>query len=117
MGPDPAIKKDVGVLADFISIYCGENHGDRERRALKLRGKLADYIDSEVVLCEECGKLLLHAASKRIICPFDPKPQCKHCETHCYAPGYREKIRQVMKFSGMYLIKKGRVRMLKKYFF
>ena len=41
--------------------------------------------------------------------PLCPKPMCKKCVTHCYAPGYREKVRQVMRFSGMYLVKHGRL--------
>ena len=65
--------------------------------------------DKELELCEDCRKLLSHGIAKLLLCPYDPKPMCKKCEPHCYAPGYREKVQEVMKFSGRYLIKHGRV--------
>ena len=40
---------------------------------------------------------------------------CKKCETQCYHGDYKAKIREVMKFSGMYMIKHGRVDMLYHY--
>ena len=45
------------------------------------------------------------------------KPMCKKCSTHCYAPSYQEKIREVMKFSGLYLIRHGRLDLLAHYLF
>ena len=44
-------------------------------------------------------------------------PMCKKCETHCYAPGYRERIREVMRFSGLYMVKHGRLDLMFHYFF
>ena len=49
-------------------------------------------------------------------CPQDPKPKCKDCAVHCYKPEYRRRIRAVMKFSGLYFVKRGRVDWLWKYF-
>lgn len=108
---------DIEVLARFIEIYCTNKHSDLPKDLFTAPGKLAKHLNHlEVVLCNDCRKLLLHAASKRFICPYEPKPACKKCTTHCYAPGYREKIREVMRFSGMYLIKRGRIDLMKKYF-
>lgn len=103
--------KDIRVLYDFIAIFCREKHAaqikdtflirdDRLRRTLGGKDRL---------LCEDCRKLLNHGIAKLLLCPYNPKPMCKKCPTHCYAPGYREKVREVMKFSGIYLIKHGRV--------
>jgi len=50
-------------------------------------------------------------------CPQEPKPSCKHCEIHCYKPIYREKIRDVMRYSGKRLILHGRLDLLWHYFF
>ncbi len=112
------IKKDIEVIGEFIAIFCEGNHPGAEREPVTLRGKLADYGSGlDLSLCSGCSRLFLHGASKRIICPCDPKPSCKKCETHCYGEGYRERIREVMRYSGMRLIKKGRVGLIKKYLF
>ena len=111
--------RELVVLADFISIFCRENHqaGDKGNFPIKddrLRQALGD---KELVFCQDCTKLLNHGTAKLLLCPYDPKPMCKKCETHCYAPGYREKIRQVMKFSGWYLVKHGRLDLMIHYLF
>lgn len=111
------IARDVAVLGKFISIYCLGKHAAREKRKVSGGGKLAGYINAlEVELCDECSKLLLYAASKRIICPYDPKPACKECETHCYAEPNRSRIREVMRYAGMRMILHGSVSYIKKFF-
>jgi len=115
---DPAIKKDMQVLSDFIEIYCKENHRDAGKTIIKAPGKIGRYLeDKPLMLCSDCGKLLLYAVSKRLVCPYDPKPSCKKCTTHCYRDVYRERIRDVMRFSGKYLLRKGKLGLLKKYLF
>jgi len=107
---------DIEVLAEFISIYCGDVHPEAEKMVIRAGGDLGEYVNSQHIhLCDECGKLLLHAASKRIVCPYDPKPSCKKCETHCYAPRYRNQIREVMRYSGKRLIQKGKLNLIWKY--
>ncbi len=111
--------KDIRVLVDFITIFCRENHPAPAKDIFpikdnRLRGILSD---KDPVLCPDCQKLLSHGIAKLLLCPYDPKPMCKKCETHCFAPGYRETIREVMRFSGMYLIKHGRLDLLVHYLF
>ena len=111
------IKKDAEVLAEFVNIYCTDRHGGAVKGPVRAGGSVGAYLaGSEVALCEDCRSLLLHAVSKRAICPYDPKPACKKCETHCYGPGYRDRIREVMRYSGMRLIRKGRFDLIRKYF-
>jgi len=38
--------------------------------------------------------------SRRAYWPKDPKPFCSHCDTHCYAPEMRERMREVMRYAG-----------------
>ena len=109
--------KDLRVLADFIAVYCREHHAAEDRaphpiRDDRLRAVLGDRVP---VLCANCSRLLSHGTAKLLMCPYHPKPACRKCETHCYAPGYREKIREVMRFSGPYLVKHGRLRLLLHY--
>lgn len=110
--------KDIAVLADFIGIYCTEKHPDIEKNQLKVHGRVGEVLaGKDIHLCGDCAKLLRYAASMRLICPHDPKPACKNCPTHCYKPEHREKIREVMRFSGMHLITHGKLGLIKKYLF
>jgi len=111
--------KDIRVLGNFISIFCREKHRGQARsifpiKDARLRHSLGN---KDLVLCRDCGKLLSHGIAKLLICPYDPKPMCKKCETHCYAQGYREKIRKIMRFSSLYLIKHGRLDLMVHYLF
>ena len=116
---DGKIEKDLRVLFDFVEIYCRENHREEPREPFSasdpnLRGALGDR---DPVVCANCLRLLQHAIAKRIQCPYDPKPMCKKCPSHCYAPGYREEMRRAMRFSGLYLVKHGRLDMAFHYLF
>lgn len=65
----------------MISLYCRKNHKEN--------------------LCEECGELLDYAYKKIDNCRHkENKTFCSVCKTHCYSPVMKERIREVMKFSG-----------------
>ena len=108
---DDKKSKDLRVLRDFVAIFCRENHRTESKNTFSVRdARLHQALgDQDLVLCRDCDKLLSHGMAKLLQCPYDPKPMCKKCETHCYAPGYRERIREVMRFSGRHLIKHGRL--------
>jgi len=91
--------KEYAVLEKFVQVYCRAHHGGNGGAP-----------------CRECSELLAYARKKLERCPYDPKPKCKDCETHCYKPDYRQKIREVMRYSGMHFIKRGRVDWLIRYF-
>lgn len=115
---DNKIKSDIETVGRFIDIYCTHNHESKEKKEINASGVVGEYIKNmHLMVCSDCKKLLLHSSGKRISCPYDPKPSCKKCETHCYGKGYRKKIKEVMKFSGIHLIKMGNLRLIKKYFF
>ena len=111
--------KDIRILRDFVSVFCRENHREETKDAFPIKdARLRQALgQKDLVLCHDCSKLLNHGIAKLLLCPYDPKPMCKKCETHCYAPGYREKVREVMRFSGMYLIKRGRLDLMLHYLF
>jgi len=112
---EKAIKNDIWVLGKFIQIYCDGKHYVQKSKVTG-NGKVAQYVDPlNLILCYDCKKLLLYAASKRIICPYNPKPACKDCTTHCYAEPNRSKIREVMRYSGMRMILKGSIGYIKKF--
>ena len=105
MNKQKRIKKDEKILKKFIAVYCRENHLKKGRK---------EYKDG---YCKECYELLEYSLQRLHACPLDPKPQCKHCKIHCYKPQMRQKIKEVMKFSGMYFLKHGRLDWVFHYFF
>jgi hypothetical protein len=77
-------KKTVSLM---IELYCKKNHG-------KNGG-----------LCPECTALNEYARLRSDKCPFmETKTFCSNCKVHCYKPEMREKIREVMRFSGPRMI-------------
>lgn len=76
-------KKTIGLM---IALYCRR----REKNAQ---------------LCDDCRQLLAYACRRLDACRFaNAKSACKKCPVHCYAPRYRAKIREVMRFSGPRMI-------------
>ena len=73
-------KKTIGTM---IQVYCRDLHGGARD------------------LCDECGDLQGYAFFRLDKCPFGAdKPTCAKCVVHCYKPGMRERIKQVMRYSG-----------------
>jgi hypothetical protein len=109
-------KADIRTLMRFVEIFCRENHnGIRSPFSFRLYD-LKEIDKREISLCPDCSKLLTYGLTMRLKCPHDPKPMCKKCKTQCYKGDYKEKIREIMKFSGKYMIKHGRVDLLYHYF-
>ncbi len=108
-------KNDISILANFVGIYCRENH-DAEKAPFSFKFfDIKEIEEKEISLCADCSRLLTYGLTMRLKCPHDPKPMCKKCDRQCYHGEYKSKIREVMKFSGMYMIKHGRVDMLYHY--
>ena len=66
----------------MIGLYCRHHHGGKE-------------------LCESCQSLSDYCNQRLDHCKFgEDKPTCKKCPVHCYRPDMRERIREVMRYSG-----------------
>ena len=100
------VDKDIRVLSIFIEIYCDGNHRSEDKfpwapsEALLSLGNL-----SNPILCKNCIDLMEYSSNRRRLCPLDPKPTCKTCESHCYSGEHRDRIREVMKFSGKHYLR------------
>ena len=109
-------KADIRTLVKFVWIYCRESHeGEKAPFSFKLFN-IKEIATGEIVLCKDCIKLRTYGMTIRMKSPHDRKPMCKKCETQCHHGEYKSKIREVMKFSGMHMIKHGRVDLLYHYF-
>lgn len=109
--------KDLKVLLQFTSVYCGQKHAQERAVITTDADGLHKMPLHKYPVCKACREFLLYAFERRLRCPLDDKPVCKHCTVHCYKPGHREKVREIMRFSGQYLIKRGRLDLLWHYFF
>jgi hypothetical protein len=119
--PEPGLsaqeRKDLKVLALFTAVHCGAQHAG-EKSALPADEPGLQGLGLERFhLCGDCREFLDYAFTRRRRCPLDPKPTCKHCHLHCYRPGHREQVREIMRFSGRRLILRGRLDLLWHYFF
>lgn len=75
------------VIKLMIEIYCKHKHKNKDG------------------LCEECQELLDYAHLRLSRCKFgDEKTTCGKCPIHCYKKDMKEKVKDVMKFSGPRLL-------------
>lgn len=82
---DKKRRREQYIVAEMIALYCRKNHVGQQTGQL----------------CPDCRTLLDYAAARSEHCPFmAEKTFCANCKVHCYKPDMREKIRQVMRFSG-----------------
>jgi uncharacterized paraquat-inducible protein A len=107
---------DLKILACFIKLYCHAKHdrkvvGERAIPEILQQGK-----GWAKTICVECAELLEHGMKKRAACPLDPKPTCKSCHVHCYSSEQRQKVREIMAYSGKRMILRGRLDYLWHYF-
>lgn len=80
-------EQEKEVVSLMIGLYCKKKH------------------KTKCVLCDECKKLDDYAKLRSDKCPFmETKTFCSNCKVHCYKPEMREKIREVMRFSGPRMI-------------
>lgn len=83
-----AWEKEKELIPVMIRKYCHGKH--------KAKGE---------ELCEECRALTDYALFRLEKCPFKVnKKFCSFCKIHCYKPDMREKIKDVMKWSGPRMI-------------
>lgn len=83
-------EKQSEVVDLMIRLYCHKKHGTKKKE-----------------VCSECQELMDYCHFRLSKCPFmkaGNKPFCSNCRIHCYDKEHREKIRQVMRFSGPRMI-------------
>jgi hypothetical protein len=77
-----SVKHERKTAAAMIRLFCRAHHR---------RGDL----------CEQCVELLQYADARLAACPFGGrKPACRKCPVHCYRKEMKERITEVMRWSG-----------------
>ena len=113
----PKEVKGLKVLALFTAVYCQAHHAGPRQAVAVTEPALRAVPLAKYPVCSDCAAFLAYACERRLRCPLEDKPACKHCPVPCYRPGHRENVRTIMRFSGRYLIRRGRLDLLWHYFF
>ena len=80
------LEREKETVSLMIRLYCCKKHGGK-------------------TLCPDCAALDAYARQRSDKCPFmETKTFCSNCKVHCYKKDMREKIREVMRFSGPRMI-------------
>ncbi|CEG25460.1 nitrous oxide-stimulated promoter family protein [Bacillus sp. B-jedd] len=82
----PVVKKEMEMVTKMIDLYCRKKHHSNQ-------------------LCGECRDLKAYALKRLSYCRFgEGKTACSNCPVHCYKPIYRQKIKEVMRYAGPWMI-------------
>jgi len=80
------IEREKKVVEFMVRLYCRKKEGNYR-------------------FCSECNELMEYAQRRLHTCHYgEKKPACKDCPVHCFKPVMREKMCQVMRFSGPRMI-------------
>ncbi|WP_445667496.1 nitrous oxide-stimulated promoter family protein [Paenibacillus sp. FSL H3-0321] len=82
----PRIRREQELVSKMIHIYCRKKH-------------------HHTAFCEECQELNVYARNRLSLCRFgEDKTACAKCPIHCYKQDYRQKIKDVMRYSGPWML-------------
>ncbi|AET65917.1 Nitrous oxide-stimulated promoter [Desulfosporosinus orientis DSM 765] len=81
------LEQEKATLQMMLNLYCRGHH------------------QTEGELCPQCQELLKYALARLDHCKFgENKTTCAKCPVHCYKPEMRQKIKEVMGYSGPKMI-------------
>ncbi len=77
------IRREKHTIDAMIGIYCRDHH------------------DTSDTLCQDCSEFRGYAHMRLDCCRYqEKKPTCGNCPAHCYKPTMKEKVMEVMSYSG-----------------
>lgn len=80
-------EKEKELVSYMIALYCRKKHSEKKG------------------LCPACTDLTRYARARSDSCPFmATKTFCVNCKVHCYSAKMRQKMRDVMRYSGPRLV-------------
>lgn len=83
---DEKRQKEIALITCMVDVYCKKKHKRKQR-------------------CPQCQELLDYAVKRIELCPFmETKTFCSSCKVHCYQKEKREQVREVMRFSGPWML-------------
>ncbi|MDO6620084.1 MULTISPECIES: nitrous oxide-stimulated promoter family protein [unclassified Shewanella] len=80
---------EFNTMNAMAKIYCRAHH------------QIALQTENSQGLCPDCIELLEYAETRLDRCPYgQQKPTCNKCPVHCYKPHMKQKVREIMIYSG-----------------
>lgn len=96
--------EDAEMVSQMIALWCRAHHDAVPVGDDATADGLANTVRlgrRDIRLCPDCAELRDYAIARIKHCPhMDTKTFCSACPTHCYKPEMRERIREVMRWSG-----------------
>ncbi len=84
--------REARTVSQMIALYCTGHHEAGARTEVAHCGE---------PVCAECAALDAYAVLRTQRCrKMDVKTSCDKCENHCYRAAERERVREVMRYSG-----------------
>ena len=91
--PPKRLAREERTIAAMIELYCRDHHDCASR--------------DDDGLCDDCAEVLAYSRVRLDRCRYGTeKPTCANCPTHCYKPAMRERVREVMRYSGPRMLKR-----------
>jgi hypothetical protein len=82
----PRLLRELETIEAMTRIYCADHHRAPHP-------------------CAGCQALMTYASKRLAVCTYgEDKPVCAKCQIHCYGKAMREKVREVMRYSGPRMI-------------
>lgn len=101
--------REAQMVSQMIALWCRGHHGGGHTNVQTAGGDAPACVKlgfRVITLCPECAELREYAVARIERCPhMGTKTFCSACPSHCYRPAMREKIREVMRWSGPRMIR------------
>ncbi len=96
------VARDIVTLGGMTEIYCADHHDEALRTPFRSEAVAAGvYPDRKIPrLCPQCAAHLRYGEVRRALCRREPRPSCKTCSNHCYAPAEQAFQRRAMAYAG-----------------
>lgn len=109
------------IVKEMIYIYCRKHNNTFIRRFLfkkHIGNEFFHNKDNGDYLCDDFTEVLEYVFDRIDNCKFiEEKTFCSNCKSCCYSPKMRNKIRDIMKFSGKRMLFRHPILTLKHLYF
>ena len=86
------LNRERRTVRAMVELHCKDRHDSQDSQ---------DHPAHGATLCPSCEALGHYADHRLEKCPYgDEKPTCVNCPIHCYAREERERMKEVMRYSG-----------------
>ena len=93
-------QKEISTLKKFFTKFCEDKHENQYPYIYNLEYKNCSF-EEEIILCEDCHKLISYSFDRLKNCPHEIKPRCRKCPNPCYEKKQWKSLAKLMRYSGL----------------